>query len=106
MIISALFQPGIYSYYTDHKPKEPGYFYIKAFEVTSNDRLSQEQMDDNSKITVTDLDKEFYEGEFTIYEGSWGDKYAGRIELWFSPTTSNKDYRVTQRNYIIEGWMR
>ena len=106
LIISALFQPGIYSFYTDYKPKEPGYFYIKAFEVTSNERLSQERMDENSRITVTDLTKEFYEGEFTIYEGSWGDKYAGRIELWFKPSNKEEEYKVAEKNYIVEGWMR
>ncbi len=106
LIIAGLFQPGIYSYYTAYKPKEAGYFYIKAFEVTTNDRLSKGRMEESSKIIVTDLNQEFYEGEFTIYEGSWGDKYAGRIELWFKPSKTKKDYKVAKRNYIVEGWMR
>lgn len=41
-----------------------------------------------------------------IYEGSWGDKYGARIELWFEPLNGSKDYKITERNYIVEGWMR
>jgi hypothetical protein len=46
----------------------------------------------------------------TIFElvggiGSWGDKYGARIELWFEPLNGN-NYKITERNYIVEGWMR
>ncbi|WP_338769322.1 hypothetical protein WAF17_09605 [Bernardetia sp. ABR2-2B] len=105
LIIGSYFQPGIYTYYTDFKPKELGYFYIKAFEITSNDRLSEERITRSSKISVEDFTNQIYTGEFTIYEGSFGDKYAGRIELWFSPK-NGKEYKITERNYIVEGWMR
>jgi hypothetical protein len=99
-------QPGIYSYYTDYQPIESGYFYIKAFELTSNDRLSGDRMKERSKIIVKNFGKEQYEGEFTIYEGSWGDKYGSRIELWFQPSKGKNEYKITERNYIVEGWMR
>jgi len=85
---------------------ESGYFYIKAFELTSNDRLSGDRMKERSKIKVKTLGKEQYEGEFTIYEGSWGDKYGSRIELWFQPSKGKNEYKITERNYIVEGWMR
>ena len=106
LILGHSFQPGIYSYYTDYQPKESGYFYIKAFELTSNDRLSGDRMRERSKIKVENLGKEKYEGEFTIYEGSWGDKYGSRIELWFHPLNGKDEYKITERNYIVEGWMR
>lgn len=106
LILINYFQPGIYKYYTDYTPKETGCFYIKAFEITSNDRLSGERMKKRSKIIVDDLTLQMYEGEFTIYEGSWGDKYGSRIELWFQPSNGKREYKVTERNYIIEGWMR
>ncbi|WP_156027018.1 hypothetical protein [Sporocytophaga myxococcoides] len=40
LIITHLGEWGVYSYYTDYTPKEKGYFFIKAFEMTSNDWLS------------------------------------------------------------------
>ncbi|MBL4592214.1 MAG: hypothetical protein JKX68_00185 [Flavobacteriales bacterium] len=106
LVLGAYSQPGIYNYFTDYKTTELGSFYIKAFEVTSNDRLSEERMKVRSKIKVINIDQKFYKGEFTIYEGSWGDKYGARIELWFEPLNGNKDFKITERNYVVEGWMR
>ena len=83
-----------------------GNFYIKAFEVTSNDHLSADRMKIKSKVNVENLESKLYSGEIMIYEGSWGDKYGARIELWFEPLNGSKDYKITERNYIVEGWMR
>jgi hypothetical protein len=44
LILTNYAQPRIYKYYTDYQPNETGYFYIKAFEITSNDRLSEDRM--------------------------------------------------------------
>jgi len=106
LILGASFQPGIYDYYTDFEPKETGYFYIKAFEITSNDRLSEERIKKRSKVSVDNKEPKIYRGEFTIYEGSWGDEYGAKIELWFKPSERKDDYKIAERNYIVEGWMR
>ena len=106
LILASSFQPGIYNYYTDYQPTEIGSFYIKAFEVTSNDHLSAKRMKNRSKVKVEKLEPKLYLGEFSIYEGSWGDKYGARIELWFEPLNGNKDFKITERNYVVEGWMR
>ena len=106
LILASSFQPGIYNYYTDFQPTEIGSFYIKAFEVTSNDHLSEETMKIRSKVKVENLEPKLYLGKFSIYEGSWGDKYGARIELWFEPLNGKKDYKITERNYVVEGWMR
>ncbi len=100
--LASISQPGIYQYYTNYSPKESGYFYIKAFEITSNDRLSEERMGNRSKIIVEKPKDSIYSAEFTIYEGSWGDKYGARIELWFKPD-NGKEFKVNQKNYIVEG---
>ncbi|MBB4802974.1 hypothetical protein HNP37_003049 [Flavobacterium nitrogenifigens] len=105
LVLSCLSQPGIYNFYINAKPKELGHFYIKAFEITSNDRLSEDRIKNRSDIKVENLEPKLYSGEFTIYEGSWGDKYAARIELWFIPQ-NKKEYKIAERNYIVEGWMR
>ena len=106
LVLASSFQPGIYNYFTDYKPTEIGNFYIKAFEVTSDDHLSAKRIKIKSKVDVKSLESKLYSGEFTIYEGSWGDKYGARIELWFEPANGKKDYKITERNYIVEGWMR
>ena len=99
------FQPGLYIYQTDHRPTETGYFYVKAFEINTNDRLSGERMKVRSKVIVDNLEPQFWKGEFTVYEGDWGDKYGSRMELWYQPS-NGQEYKVEERNYIVEGWQR
>jgi hypothetical protein len=99
-------QPGMYSYYTSFQPKQDGYLYIKAFEITSNDRLSKESIKKKSKVRIKKGDSVNFSGDFTIYEGTWGDKYAGRIELWFQPSGGENEFKIIEKNYIVEGWMR
>ena len=103
--LASISQPGIYNYYTNYKPTQKGIFFIKAYEVTSNERLSEDRMTERSKIVVEDLNNKIYSGEFTIYEGSWGDKYGARIELWYRPENGT-EYKLINKNYIVEGWMR
>jgi hypothetical protein len=103
--LAEISQPGIYNYYTNYQPKELGKFFIKAYEITSNERLSEERITHRSKIIIDSLNRDFHSGEFTIYEGSWGDKYGAKIELWYEPNTG-KSYKVAVKNYIVEGWMR
>jgi hypothetical protein len=98
-------QPGLYLYQTDHRPTELGQFYIKAFEINSNDQLSGEPIKISSTIVVDNLAAQIRDGEFTIYEGDWGDIYGSRIELWYQPS-SGQEYKVEERNFIIEGWQR
>jgi len=102
LILTVYGQPGIYEYNTDIKPNEAGFFYIKAYEITSNDRLLKER----SKVNVIANEPGPFFNDFTIYEGSWDDKYAARFELWFCPKGDKPEYKLAERNYIIEGWMR
>ena len=92
---------GYHTYYASFKPKEKGYLYIKAYEITTNERLSEEYINDWSKVFIEDLGQKFYSGNFTIYEGI-GDRYCARIELWYKPN-NGKEYMVKQKNYIVEG---
>ena len=105
-VLTAYGQPGVYKYYTDLKPKENGYFFVKAFEVTSDDKLSSNRLKKGSKINVDFIDSGIFSNDFTIYEGSWGDKYRVRFELWFAPLDTKPEYKLAERNYIIEGWQR
>lgn len=105
-ILQQSFQPGVYNYFTSYKPKTLGTFYIKAYEITSNDRLSDERITNASSVVIQKMEDKSYSGKFTIYEGSWSDEYAARIELWFKPKNTSEEYKVSEKNYIVEGWMR
>jgi hypothetical protein len=105
-VLASISQPGIYSYYTTYNPKEKGAIYLKVYEVTSNDRLSEARITESSKIIIGNLNEKVHSGEFTIYEGSWGDKYAARIELWFKPQNGRAEYKLAEKIYLVEGWMR
>jgi len=106
LMISNSVQPGIYNYYTDFVPNERGFFFIKAYEITSNDQLSESRIKQKSKVEASGSVPAISQGEFTIYEGSWGDKYGSRIELWYHSEKGNKEFKITERNFIVEGWMR
>ena len=91
---------GNYYYSINFQPKEKGYLFIKAYEIGTNERLSEELA--NYECTkIEDLKQNFYSGNFTIYEGV-GSKYCARIELWFKPN-NGKEYKINQKNYIVEG---
>lgn len=100
------FQPGIYRYYVWLSPKEKGFIYLRAYEITKNDRLSEARLMKSSKIEIDTLDLKLYSKEFMIFEGDWEKPYSARIELWFVPKESTEEYMLLSKNYIIEGWMR
>lgn len=99
-------QPGIYYYATNYAPSEPGSIYIKVYEMTSLSRLSEKSITESSTQIVLPEDSTYYSKEFTIYEGSWGDEYGARIELWFKPQQSKSETLIVHSNYVVEGWMR
>ncbi len=111
------FQPGLYSYSIWTKRIDSGYCYLKAYEVTHNDPLSVDRLEERSKIEVfnpSDTLKRFDMGNdnynskkfFTIYEGDWGKPYAARFELWYVPANGGQERKLIEKNFKIEGWMR
>lgn len=111
------FQPGLYEYSFWTKQIDRGRIYLKAFEVTKNDPLSVDEVEENSAISVynpTDSLVMFQMNpensrdskHFTIYEGDWGKPYAARFELWFVPDNGAKERKLIEKIYKIEGWQR
>lgn len=111
------FQPGLYYYSVWIKKIEKGYCYLKAFEVTQNDRLSEDRLKEQSRIEVFnpsdtirlfEMSKDNYNSgrHFTIYEGDWDKPYAARLEVWFVPANGGQERKLTEKNFKIEGWMR
>lgn len=104
------FQPGLYEYDFWIGKIESGTIYLKAFEITQNLELSIDKLPESTSISVynpTDKIMKFgTSSDFTIFEGDWGDPYAGRFEVWFKPDNGAKERKLYSKNYKIEGWMR
>ncbi len=104
------FQPGLYEYDFWTKNIEKGIIYLKAFEITKEYALSTSSLSERSSVEInnpTDTIMVFgTNSDFTIYEGEWGKPYAARFEVWFNPDNGDKEHKIFEKNYIIEGWMR
>ncbi|WP_126651044.1 hypothetical protein [Chryseobacterium aureum] len=111
IILYDYFQPGIYKYDLFFNKIEKGKVYLKIFEITNNQILSERSIKKKSQIEVenkTDELRRFeLKDEFTIFEGDWGQFYGARIEVWFQPAdTSQPEKKIMTKNYIVQGWMR
>ena len=97
-----------YDFYMWHKPIEKGEIYIKAYELTQNIQLSEWKLSTRTKNTISELSDnyELYEGNTVIDEGTFGNYYPTRFELWFKSETSGIEKKLTEKNYVIDGWDR
>ncbi len=104
------FQPGLYEYDFWVNRIEKGIIYLKAYEITQNEALSTNRLPESSSVKVdnpTDNIRRFGTTcHFTIYEGDWGKPYAARFEVWFKPDSGDKERKLGEKNYKIEGWQR
>ena len=114
-------QPGQYRYMANVPAiPERGKIYLKLYEATTNLPLS-EYIKYNTTIEVEASDtaiiyamksdgKHSVETKntqyFTVQEGSWGDYYAARVELWYQPESSGEEQLLHSVIYQIEGWSR
>lgn len=97
-----------YNFYIWHKPTEKGEIYIKAFELTQNIRLSELHLMEGTKNNISELSKNYqlYESRAIIGEGTFENYYPARFELWFKSENSGIEKKLTERNYVIDGWDR
>ena len=114
-------QPGQYRYMANVPAiPEKGKIYLKLYEATTNLPLS-EYIKYNTTIEVEASDtaiiyamksdgKHSMETKntqyFTVQEGSWGDYYAARVELWYQPESGGEEQLLHSVTYQIEGWSR
>jgi hypothetical protein len=104
------FQPGLYNYTIWLSKIDTGKIFLKVYEITKNDRLSENRLTKRSEIIVGNSTESLkkYETDdlFTIYEGDWGKPYSARFEVWYKKNDSNKEVKLLEKNYKIEGWQR
>jgi len=101
-------QPGKYEYDFWTGKIEKGIIYLKAFEITQDERLSSDELKQASTIYISNQTDSIIrfgsKNNFTIYEGDWGKFYAARFEVWFKPTAGD-ERKLYQKNFKVEGWM-
>jgi hypothetical protein len=102
-------EPGTYYYSVRVKGLEPGSIYLKAYEITQEERLSAESLEARSMLELHSPVNEFttfrLERSFKIYEGDWGKYYAARFEVWHRPSEGGIEKKLFEKNFKIEGWM-
>jgi hypothetical protein len=100
---------GIYSYAYYGPSMLDGHTYLKCYEVTENIPLSEERIAIRTHNIVKDhvsFGLVGKSGSFTLYEGSFDDYYAVRVEVWFHNDTSGVDSILNQKIYKMDGWQR
>ncbi|WP_272150704.1 hypothetical protein [Tenacibaculum aiptasiae] len=104
------FQPGLYEFDVWLNSDQNGTLFLKAFEITQEIELSTSRLKESSTIRIENTNgktKKFgTKDHFTIYEGDWGEPYGARFEVWFKADNQNKEIKLFEKNYVIEGWMR
>lgn len=110
LILRQSIQPGIYESEIWANPGQPGMIYLKAFEVTRNQRLTEDQLKERSNewIGWSDDPAQLFlsNTNFTIYEGDWGKPYAARFEVWFVPDSGHGERKLFEKIFRVEGWQR
>ena len=102
-------QGGLYKYDFYYGSLGPGEVFLRCFEATSNTPLSEDRLIEQSRVKVSpqkQFGKVVNKQSFTIYEGDWEDYYAARIEVWFKSSETNKESKLMEKVYRVEGWMR
>jgi len=97
-----------YDFYMWHKPTEKGNLFIKAFELTQNIRLSEWKLNNRTRNEITELDNNYklYVGNTVIDEGTFANFYPVKFELWFRQKNTKVEKKLTEKNYVIDGWDR
>ena len=102
-------QGGLYKYDFYYGSLGRGEIFLRCYEVTSNMALSEDRLIEESRVKVSpqnQFGQVVNKQSFTIYEGDWEDYYAARIEVWFKSSETNKENKLMEKVYRVEGWMR
>ncbi len=90
-------------------PGEPGLLSLRANEITTGARLSEQRLATcTARIFGSDRPGELFpcKLDFTIYEGNWEQYYGAHFEVWFKPDSGGPERKLFEENYRIQGWMR
>ena len=97
----------MYDFYYSALPE--GDIYLRCFEATKNIPLSEGSIMDESRVSrsaTESFTQLVNKKRFTIYEGDWEDYYAARIEVWHKDASTQKETKLLEKVYRVDGWMR
>ena len=100
---------GMYMYDFYYSALPEGDIYLRCFEATKNIPLSEGSILDESRVSrsaTTSFTQLVNKKRFTIYEGDWEDYYAARIEVWHKDASTQKETKLLEKVYRVDGWMR
>ena len=98
--------PGLFDLKAWANPQDSGELYIKAFDTSTNERLSSENMRLRSLRLAAWSDDPgvlfFYDAEISVYEGDAVHEYEARFELWHR-NPEGEEKKVLETLEIIKG---
>ncbi len=104
------YQGGMYQSEIWINPREPGRIYLKAFDTNTNTRLSKISLKEqtNEWVGWSKNPNEFFYSNtlLTIDEGVNDKYYTARFEIWFIPDSGEKERKLTEKVFKINGWER
>ena len=95
-----------YQFYYSHKKDEEGEIFIRGFESEREIELMKELLPERTRKAIKNANGEwnFYHSETPIHEGTFEKFYPVRFELWFKSKNGGKKYKLTDVEYLIDGW--
>ena len=97
-----------YNFYFWHKAEQKGELYVRAYELTQDVEIMEKRLPERTKKRISQIDNEyhFFNASTVIFEGTFDKYYPTRFELWFKPYKNGKAEKLTEIEYLIDGWDR
>ena len=99
-----------YHVYAYANPGEAGRTYLKVFEATENNRLSEERIGRSSVEYMGWSDDPaevfLYHSLITVFEGDNHIYYPARFELWFAPASGGPERKIIEKIFKVAGFER
>lgn len=99
---------GMYRAIVRVNPGQPGKIFMRVYEITRNQPLSEKLVKSSSAewsgFSDNPDEKIIYMPNILIEEGDAGKEYAARFEVHFQPDDGTAERKLLERNYIIEGF--
>ena len=97
-----------YDFFYWHKSDQKGIIFLRAYEITQEIELMKELLSERTKKKINNIDNKFqrYTAHSVIYEGTFEKYYPVRFELWFQSDDGKVMKKLSEVEYVIDGWDR
>lgn len=99
---------GGYTFYYWHKSEQKGKIYIRGFESQREIELMETVLPKRTEKIITKSDGTYhlYSSETAMHDGTFEKFYPARFELWFESQNGKEKSKLTEIEYLIDGWDR